>query len=564
MEQTTVIPNLNVILDSLNISYLLFDLHYTLLDANNTFLKLSDSSREKIIGLDIRKFLSETEQEQIKKSMKGLRQGREYFKYEFFFFNSKRKIKIPCIFQTSINKDKNGKPISINVLVIDIMEQKGIQRELEKEKKTLEAILFGIRDCVSIFDTNGNYVFGNASSKRIHTNDMSPMLPLDLNQSKEFNISINGKQHRFKGEVRAIDDNEGNHFAYAETLTDITDAVELEESKKELFFIRRKVKLEELKTKMIGNSRAMMPVFKMIQRCAEVDSSVLITGETGVGKELAARAVHEQSHRSEKPFVAVNCSALPETLLESELFGHTKGAFTGAISNRLGLFREADGGTLFLDEIGDLNKSLQVKLLRVLQEKEVRPVGGDKTYSVDVRIISATNRNLEELAGQKIFRRDLYYRIAVIPLHMPPLRDRPDDIVRLANYFISKYQRTNRQYLKSLNEDCVRIFCEYHWPGNIRELENAIEYALAMSRSPTLTPKCLPRSIKNNELILNPEALSVQPQLEKIEVTKNMSKKQELIEILSQYNGNQTHAAKALGISRTTLWRRIKKYQISL
>ncbi len=423
--------------------------------------------------------------------------------------------------------------------------------------------MFGIRDCVSIFDAKGVYLFGSSNSMEIRSGKKTPLLPLDSEDTRELTLTIAGNKHLFKGDIRAIYDNKGRCFAYAETLTDITNKTRLKERELELLHIRRKMNLDSLKTRMIGESKAMHPVFDTIGRCAEVDSSVLIVGETGVGKELAAKAVHEQSHRNNKPFVGINCGALPETLLESELFGHIKGSFTGSIKDRLGLFREADGGTLFLDEIGDLNRSLQVKLLRALQEKEVRPVGGDRSYPVDVRIISATNLDLKEMVEKREFRHDLFYRIAVIPLQIPPLRDRPDDIIRLAEYFIKKYQKKNRSQLKSLNSSSAGLLCEYHWPGNIRELENAIEHGLAMARGQVLTPDCLPKSIVDSELNSAKASESVfDTSLSMKKAVLEAEEKQTIIEALLGLNGNQTQAARQLGISRVTLWRKIRKYKI--
>lgn len=294
-----------------------------------------------------------------------------------------------------------------------------------------------------------------------------------------------------------------------------------------------------------------------------MDSSVLIMGETGVGKEVAARAIHVQSHRKDQPFVTVNCGALPEALLESELFGHVKGAFTGATSDRAGLFAEAHEGTLFLDEIGELNKAMQVKLLRVLQEGEVRPVGSDRSRKVAVRIICATNRNLQEFAQQGQFRMDLYYRVAVIPLVIPPLRDRPQDTLKLADYFIHKHQKKDGRDLKTLTLITQQLLRRYHWPGNIRELENAIEHALAMSRGQAITPECFPLQI------LDPNAGA--PAGDYIDgpvpVSSGKTKKQEreyraISAALARYEDDLSGAAQALGISRVTLWRKRKKYNL--
>ncbi len=251
----------------------------------------------------------------------------------------------------------------------------------------------------------------------------------------------------------------------------------------------------DIQSEMIGISQEMRKVFDLIVRCAEVDSTILVLGETGVGKELAARAIHDQSTRKAEPFVVVNCGAIPENLLESELFGHVKGAFTSAISNRKGLFYQAKGGTIFLDEVGDLNPGLQVKLLRVLQEREVKPVGSDQSYLINVRVIAATNKDLLNLANQNQYRHDLYYRLAVISVTIPPLRERKDDILHLSEHFLQKHNSADRTSNKTLGHKSQQLLLNYSWPGNIRELENCIEHALAMCRESVITPNDLPVQI---------------------------------------------------------------------
>jgi PAS domain S-box-containing protein len=344
-------------------------------------------------------------------------------------------------------------------------------------------------------------------------------------------------------------------------ISDISIQKNLEKKEQELFHARRKLRQEALKDQMIGASKSMEAVIYSTLRCAEVDSPVLITGETGVGKEVVARAIHSHSIRHKNPFVAVNCGSLPGELLESELFGHVKGAFTGAISSRPGLFREAEGGTLFLDEIAEIEKRLQVKLLRAIQENEIRAVGDDRTHKVDLRIICATNQNLRQLAEAGSFRKDLFYRISVVPIHIPPLRERPEDIIKLAEHFVRTQPRNKR--FTSISAKARRLLSSYHWPGNIRELQNAIEHAMVMSQEKTLLPDALPREIVQQIRTDNYNTPNYpQSTLNNSRSLKREEEKNKIIAALQRHNGNQTAAAKELGISRVTLWRKKTMYNI--
>jgi PAS domain S-box-containing protein len=553
--------NLKRILDDLKINYWLTDLDFILLDVNDTFLEFAGASRANLIGRDVRTLISVEETQMVEHHIGLLREGRKSVQFELYVYGPRDREKIPVLFHLSLNADGNGRPTTVNILLVDISEQKRMRDDLEKEKRMLQSILFGIRDCVSIFDQNGRYMFGSTESSTLHCGRTSPLLPLGAKGPVELELAVEGQARQFLGEIRPIYDRQGRLFAHAETLTDITDNVRLAEKERELFHFKRQKRRNELQTEMIGSGRAMEEVFETIVRCAEVDSSVLITGETGVGKEVAARAIHGQSHRNDKPFVAVNCGALPEALLESELFGHVRGAFTGAISDRAGLFREAHEGTLFLDEIGELDTGMQVKLLRVLQERKVRPVGSDRFYPVDVRIISATNRNLSARAQQGQFRLDLYYRVAVIPLAIPPLRERSQDILRLAGHFIDKHQKRDRRHLKTLDLATRQRLEQYPWPGNIRELENAIEHALAMSRESEITPACLPLHVLYPLTPASATADRVDLAATLDVQTKRREREHRAINAaLLKHDGNLGAAAAELGISRVTLWRRRKKW----
>ncbi len=308
---------------------------------------------------------------------------------------------------------------------------------------------------------------------------------------------------------------------------------------------------------IIGQSGVMQEVFRAVEKVINSDVTVLIQGESGTGKELIARAIHNQSDaRKDKPFVAVNCTALPESLLESELFGHEKGAFTGAVGRRIGKFESANEGTIFLDEIGDMSQPIQAKILRVLQEREFERLGGNQRVKVNIRLISATNKNLWELVQKGLFREDLFYRISVFPIKLPPLRERRGDIPLLAAYFMKRYGTREKKILEGIHPDAIKILMGYHWPGNIRELENTIERAVVITSTPEVQVNDLPPhivAIGDESPSLADETL---PQwIERLEI--DILKK-----TLLEFEGNISKAAKKLGIGRATIYRKAKKYNL--
>ena len=311
----------------------------------------------------------------------------------------------------------------------------------------------------------------------------------------------------------------------------------------------------DIEHNLVGESAAIRDVLQFISKVAPTDSTVLISGESGTGKELAARAIHQNSKRANKPFMAVNCAALAESLLESELFGHEKGSFTGALLQKKGRLEIAEGGTVFLDEIGDLAPALQVKLLRVLQEREFERVGGTKAIKLDIRVIAATNKNLEEAVSKGTFRQDLYYRLNVVSLEMPPLRSRPEDIPLLANYFAAKYgKRCNRRVMGTSPEAIGRLVT-YQWPGNVRELENAIERAVVLGSTERILPEDLPESVLESASIAAEEPTKYHEAV--IE-----TKKGTILSAMAQANGSFTEAAKILGVHPNYLHRLIRNLNL--
>ena len=315
----------------------------------------------------------------------------------------------------------------------------------------------------------------------------------------------------------------------------------------------RKFGLENL----IGQSPAMLQMFDIIRQVAPTRASVLITGETGTGKELVAHAVHNLSPRKGGPFVAVHAAALPTTLLESELFGHEKGAFTGAVERRAGRFEMADGGTIFLDEVGELEPAMQVKLLRVLEERKFERIGGNKTIEVDVRLVAATNRDLKKLVGEGKFRDDLFYRLSVVTVNLPPLRERRDDVPLLVAAFNRQYSEENNVPIREITQEAVNLLMAYDWPGNVRELRNTLEQMVVLAHGDRLTVRNIPATIRSGADLTKISV--VRPG---VTMTVEEAERQLIVQALKETDGNRTKAADKIGMSRRTLHRKLKRYRL--
>ena len=348
------------------------------------------------------------------------------------------------------------------------------------------------------------------------------------------------KQGAFDYVTKPVDPDDLSHL--------VRNALRQKDLSEENLRLRERVSEMNLPSPIVGGSPAMRRILEMIRTVAETDSTVVILGESGTGKELFARAIHAQSHRRFAPIVTVNCGAIPETLLESELFGHEKGAFTGAQYRRKGKVELAHGGTLFLDEIGDITPKMQVDLLRVLETHTFSRLGGNKEVHSDFRLVCATNRNLERLVEEGRFREDLYYRIKVFSLELPPLRERAEDILPLARHFVSRFAQSMGKPVKGFAPEAEALLESYRWPGNVRELENAIERAMVIGRDPEIRARDLPLRVENGS---SPETSS----LEALE-------KEHIIRVMREMEGNVTRSAKVLGIDRATLYNKMKKYGI--
>ena len=401
-----------------------------------------------------------------------------------------------------------------------------------------------------LMDVRMNRVGGIEALKRIK--ELSPGIPVIMMTAY---ASVN----------TAVDALKSGAYDYLTKPLDIDElkilvhkALRHQQLEKENIFFKEQLKDRFDFSNIIGQSPAMLQLFETISLVAPADATVLITGESGTGKELIANAIHQNSLRREKPMIKVNCAALPETLLESELFGHEKGAFTGAMARRQGRFQLAHKGTIFLDEIAEMASSTQAKILRVLQEREFEPVGGSSTVKVDTRVIVATNKDLKSEIQEGRFREDLYFRVNVVMLNVPPLRERSEDVPLLAEFFLKKYAEKNRRLIKGFTPLATDLLMRHDWPGNVRELENITERSVIMARGDIITPDELPETLRSLDLDSKTPGIDLSPGRSLKAVEKEM-----ILRTLEDAGGNRTHAAKILGISRRTLQLKLKEYGIS-
>jgi len=373
-----------------------------------------------------------------------------------------------------------------------------------------------------------------------------------INRQKCLLYRKDGRPVHIVKNAALLKDDSGEVIGAVETMTDITDLMEKET---QIETYRRALDGEDRFHGMIGQSPSIRQLFSLIENTAVSDAPVIIYGESGTGKELVAQAIHEAGLRAGKPYIKVNCAALNESLLETELFGHVKGAFTGALQSRVGRFEAAAGGDIFLDEIGDLPLATQIKLLRVLEDKTIERVGDHQPVKVDVRIISATNRDLPGLIARGEFREDFYYRINAIPMRVPPLRERTGDIPLLARSFFNRLQLKSGKNIRGISNDALEVLMKYNWPGNVRELKSAFEYAFVSCQGDTIEPAHLPLNI----LETRPAPAAVPATGASLDDIK----KQRLVQALETARGNRAEAARFLGISRTSVWNQMKRFGLS-
>jgi PAS domain S-box-containing protein len=451
---------------------------------------------------------------------------------------------------------------------------------LMKLGKHWEAIVNTLQDGLMVVDPGGNILFLNPAAEKLTGYSSDELLGHSCRILNCTGCDIFGKgtgeewcRLYASGEVKAkrcmltqkngraihvlkngavLRDENGRIIGAIETLSDLSEIVRQQQ---EIESLRKSCQLDDGYHGLIGESTAMQQVYELIDNVARSDAPVMIQGQSGTGKELVARAIHESGPRRDRPFIKVNCAALNENLMESELFGHVKGAYTGADRQRIGRFEAAHEGTLFLDEIGDIPASIQVKLLRVLEEKEIERVGDHRPIAVDVRFITATHRDLEAHIRNGRFREDLFFRINVFPIHCPDLSQRREDIPLLVQHFIRQNALKNHKDIVGLSQDAMEALSAYDWPGNVRELRNTIEYALVLCKSGTIETAHLPPKISRPS---SPARSNQDRHL------PSPAKRDDLLRVLRQVGGNQSEAARILGVSRVTVWKRIKKYGIDV
>ena len=463
------------------------------------------------------------------------------------------------------------------------LEEKG--RQLTRSHRRLEAVLDATGDAIAMHDGDGRLVFANREYERLlglEDRELTEIPPEDLTARFEERFrepdlgDVEGRflldsgnvvettgdgevprQRLFYRSTAPVVDGGGETIGNLVLYRDVSKEIEAEQMKAEVLRLRTELETTFSFAGMVGTSPAMRKVYALMKQAAEGDIAILIRGESGTGKELVARSFHDNSPRRQGPFVAVNCAAIPGTLIESELFGHERGAFTGATEQRAGAFERAHGGTILLDEIGDMPFDLQGKLLRVLQEREIQRVGGTAPIPVDIRVVTATNKDLERAVAAGEFRQDLYYRVAAFPIAIPPLRDRREDIPLLARHFLDKHAEGAGKSIDGISTAAQRLLLQYDWPGNVRELENAIERAVLLEADTVLQVGSLPPQL--SPLVAagsdRPPPSGVLP-LAEVE-------RQALVHALEAAGNNVTRAARALGIDRSTLHRKLKRYELN-
>lgn len=557
------------IIESIPCGIFVVDKDFSIIDFNPAAEKITGYKREQIIGNKCYEVFPNEHCHIDCQLEQSLTKGEVTPHWETKLRTSRGEKILVCASTSPIKEGKTITGATMSFRVISKLME--MHHQIEEEKRKLETILDSIDEGVvtinhkwqiTSFNLRAEQIIGfkkeevlgklcqsifridDAYRKNfcIHNCPLKQMLSgrQQIPEQEREIINRFGKRLILRVNFSLLKNKTGEVIGGVETFRDVTAIKNLQKQ------LKARPRFENI----IGRSKKMQQIYDIIDHISDNDVTVLIQGETGTGKELIASAIHHNSRRKNGPFIKINCSALPESLLESELFGHVKGAFTGAYRDKPGRFELADGGTIFLDEIGDISPMTQVKLLRVLEEQKFERVGGTKTIKVNVRLIAATNKDLKKAIGNGTFREDLYYRLNVLPIFIPPLRERKEDIAALVRYFLNKYslREENR-----FSEQAMQILLDYSWPGNIRELENAVEYALLQCKKNEILPHHLP-----------PDILSFSKPIKEKNVKNPLEKseKETIRWVLKESGNSRSEAAGRLAISRTTLWRKMKKYNL--
>ncbi len=555
------------ILEGIEEGYVEVDLKGNTVFCNDSFSRITGFPREELFGLNYRKYMTEPMAEAVYRGYnKVYRTG---VPDKAFYYEIIRKDGTKRIIENSISllEDPEEHPIGFRSIVRDITDRKRIEEELERHRSRLQAIFRSVRDAIITVDTDMVVIEANEATENICgisgrdiVGRVFTQCPNQCSQSchevlsnslrkktiiKGYRIGCNRRhcpQQTVIVTSSPLLDRDGTFTGTVLVIRDITRLSDLERE------LREKHQFQNI----IGKSRNMQDIYGLLENLADLDTTVLITGESGTGKSLVAKALHHSGSRAFGPLITVNCSALPENLLESELFGHVKGAFTGAIKDSQGRFQAGHGGTILLDEIGDISPRIQLKLLRVLEEKEFERVGESVSIKVDARVIACTNRDLKKKIRLGEFREDLYYRLKVVEVPLPPLRERLEDMPLLVDHFCNVFNKSFKKSIEGLSDDVFRAFMNYHWPGNVRELEHSIEHAFVLCRGPIISLDHIPSEIKRH---------SDNKQL--VREKRPVEGSGELLTVLEKTDWNKAKAARILGIDRSTLYRKIKRYSIS-
>jgi PAS domain S-box-containing protein len=558
--------NYRIVLNDIEDGYVENDLSGNTTFCNDAVCRIFGVSREWLMGRNYR----ETADEETAKAcyqafnrvyLTGI--PSKSFIFETFTRGGFRKI---LEYSISLKKDSKGNPTGFRSIVRDITDRKRAKADAMEHRNRLRAIFRSVKDAIVTVDTDLRVIEANQAAQTIcglETKQIIGKVFTDVSnrcdnachevllETLKRKSSIKGYQVECGNPQRPsqksdlscspLMDKNGKFMGAVLVIRDITRLNELE----------RELAERSQFQKIIGKSRPMRELYKLMEDLADLETTVLITGESGTGKELVANALHNIGNRAFKPFVTVNCSALAENLLESELFGHKKGAFTGAVKDARGRFETAEGGTIHLDEIGDISAGIQLKLLRVLQEKEFERVGDSATMKADVRIVASTNKNLKQKVMQGEFREDLYYRLKVVEIQLPPLSDRLEDVPLLVDHFIQKFNKVFGKQIVNIDDKVLGVFMEYHWPGNIRELEHTIEHAFVLCHDNTIHLRHIPTDIRDVSV---PGKVSVRraPEMDRGDIEA----------MLKRTDWNVAKSARLLGIGRRTLYRRISQYRL--